>query len=61
MNKVYKDLQLKPIFLFVFKSLREYDKKLSKKSITYYILLILNVNKYKKETYSILITKLNKY
>ena len=61
MNKVYKKLQLKSILLFVLKSLRGYDKKLFKKSITHYILLTLNVNEYKKETCPILIIKLNKY
>ena len=61
MNRVYKELQLKSISLFVLKSLQEYDKKLFKKSIIYYILSILAINEYKKETYSILIVKLNKY
>ena len=61
MNRVYEELQLKPIPLFVFKSLWEYDEKLFKKPITHYILLILAVNEYKKETCPILIAKLNKY
>ena len=61
MNRVYKKLQLKSISLFVLKLLWEYNEKLFKKSILHYILLILDVNKYKKETYSILIIKLDKY
>ena len=60
-SRLYKILQLKSISLLKLKLLREYNNKLIKKSITYYLLLNLSVSDYKKRTYSILITPLNIY
>ena len=59
--RLYKTLQLESISLSKLKSLREYNDKLVKKSITYYLLLNLSVSDYKERTCSILITPLDIY
>ena len=54
-TQVYKDLKLEIVLLSVFKSLRDYNEKLFKKLIIYYLLFKLNLNKYREETCLILI------
>ena len=57
-SKIYKKLKIEPLLLSILKSLREYNSKLSKKLITYFILPILIINRYYKNIYPILITPL---
>ena len=57
-SEICERLQIESYSLFKFKSLREYDDQLVKRSITHYLLLILKVQGYKKESYSILIAQL---
>lgn len=54
-------LQIESILLSKLKSLRDYNDKLSKKPVIYYLLSILEVNGYKKEIYLILIILLDNY
>ena len=57
-SKVCKQLQIDLYPLSKSKSLRDYDEQLIKKSITYYLLFILNVHDYKKDLCFILIIKI---
>ena len=59
--EIYERLQIESYSLFKFKSLREYDDQLIKKSITHCLLLTLKIQNYKKESYSILIAQLRHY
>ena len=59
--EVCKQLQIESYSLSKSKSLRDYNKQLIKKSITYYLLLTLNVHDHKKDLYFILITKIKQY
>ena len=56
--EVCKQLQIESYSFSKSKPLRDYDKQLIKKSITYCLLLILNVYNYKKNLYSIFIVKI---
>ena len=56
--QICERLQIEPYSLFKLKFLRRYDGQLVKKSITHYLLSILNVHDYKKESCSILIAQL---
>ena len=54
-SSIYKKLSIQSISLIISKSLREYNEKLFKYLITYYILSKLNISDHKEETCSILI------
>ena len=56
-----KQLQIESYLLSKSKSLRNYNKQLFQKSITYCLLLILNVHDYKKNLYLILIIKIKQH
>ena len=56
-----KQLQIESYSFSKLKSLRDYDKQLIKKSITYYLLPTLNVHDYKKSLYLIFIIKIKQY
>ena len=57
-SEVCKQLQIESYSLSKSKFLRDYDEQLIKKSITHYLLSILNVHDYKKDLCSILIVKI---
>ena len=59
--EVCKQLQIESYSLSKSKSLRDYNKQLIKKSITYYLLLTLNVHDHKKDLYPILIIKIKQH
>ena len=54
-TQVYKELKLEVVSLSILKSLRDYNEKLFKRSITHCLLFELNVNNHRKETYLMLI------
>ena len=56
--QAYKELKLEVISLSVFKSLRDYNGKLFKRSITHCLLSKLNVNDHKEGTCSMLIASI---
>ncbi len=58
-NKVYKELEIQSILLTKKKLIKEYNKKIFKKTITYKILLNLIIKSYKKLTIFILIADIN--
>ena len=59
--KMCKQLQIESYSFSKLKSLRNYDKQLIKKFIIYYLLFILNVHDYKKNSCFILIIKIKQY
>ena len=59
--EVCKQLQIESYSLSKSKPLRDYNKQLIKKFITYYLLPTLNVHDYKKILCLILITKIKQY
>ena len=59
--KIYKRLQIESYSLFKFKFLREYNKQLIKRFITYCLLFILNVHNHKKELCFIFIAQLKQH
>ena len=59
--EVCKQLQIELYPLSKSKSLRDYNKQLIKKSIIYYLLLILNVHDHKKNLCFIFIVKIKQY
>ena len=59
--RIYYKLNLNFISLLILKPLRDYNKRLLKRFIIYYILFIINVTGYKKSIYFILTTPLNIY
>ncbi len=58
-NRVCKELKIQPISLTKKKLIKEYDEKISKKTITHKILLNLIIESHKKLTVSMLITDIN--
>ena len=59
--RLCEELGLELYLLLKSKSLWEFDRKLTKKLIIYYLLLILNIKNYKKFIYLILIILLDNY
>jgi len=58
-DKVCEKLKIQPISLVKEKLIRDYDEKISKKIITYKILLNLIIESHKKLTVSMLIADIN--
>ena len=56
--EICERLQIESYSFFKFKSLRKYDDQLVKRFITHYLLFILKVQDYKKESCFILIVQL---
>ena len=60
-SNIYKKLQIELLSLLKSKSLRDYNSKLSKNSIIYFLLLEVEIDDYKKSLYSILIVSFKYY
>ena len=60
-SNIYKKLQIELLSLSKSKSLRDYNSKLLKNSIIYFLLSKVEIDNYKKSLYSILIVSLKYY